>query len=296
VRRPLGLALAVIAIIGGARAHAATLYSSSKTFNSPYENSFRVQSNRFKPSNGLNGFIPGNTYQNFGGLDASVTSASVTVDVDADTGHLTAMGIGPLSVTPSSAGQSISTDVKIVVADFPNPPVIQTISGTWQESITFTGVSGAAPTFTPAGAPSPLAPELPFIPWYEFFQSGILTGDDSIFLTGTYQVIGPLSTTTVPINIELQPVAPGFAGIYVQGSNTFGDGFNFLPRLVGRQYNVVNPMIFEGEVDHLQFSVHFSFENGGRIDFAQNALPEPSCCMLLGMSGMAFVGLRRRQR
>jgi archaellum component FlaG (FlaF/FlaG flagellin family) len=296
MRIPLALAVATIATLCCLSARAATLYSSSATFNKPHTNSIDVVSNPSKPANGLNTGIAGMQYLNTGKLNAGVSSASVTVDVDGDTGTLTAMGIAPFNVTPSTVGRSISTNVKIVIADFPNPPVIQTISGVWQESITINGVSGAAPTFTAPATAAAMSPDPQFIPWYEFYQTGVLTGSGSVFLTGTYQTIGPLSTVTVPINIELQPeLSSSFAATYVRGSNSFGNGFTFLPRLVGMNYVVVNPVIFDGDVDHLHFRVELGSGNQG-VYFAQNVLPEPSCCVLLGMAGAALVGLRRGRR
>lgn len=296
MRRSLTLAVAMIATLGGARVHAATLYSSSKTFNSVYTNPFNVISNRSKPLNGLNTEIGGNQYLNAGKLNAGVSSASVTVDVDGDTGTLTAMEFAPFSVPPTSVGESIATEVKVVVADFPNPPTIQTVSGAWQESITINGVSGAVPTFTPAATPAAMNPVPLFLPWYEFFQEGILAANGSIFLTGTYQVVGPLSTVSVPINVEVRP-SPNLssANTFVQGSNSFGDGFNFLPNQVAINYRIINPVIFDGDVDQLHFNVQI---NSGIeiIYFAQNALPEPNCCLLLGIGGGALTGLRRRRR
>jgi hypothetical protein len=256
----------IVMLIGAATASVGegALVSSSKSFSQQMTNSFYIQSYAY---------IPNGTpiYQRpFGGegkLLAGVASATVTTDTAADTGVVDAMELTPFSLTPSSKSGEFSTSITVVEepANFPLPAVTHTYSGQWQEIISFNGVTGDSPTFASSAAAA-LTPYIGTPPWFSMVGNVTFTVP-SFTLTGTYQVVGPESTTTVPFSVEFEPeVQPANSSIAIRGGETFGPDFNFILLETSVVYRPVNPQIFDGVVDGMRFDAQF-YEFGTAVAF-----------------------------
>ena len=292
-------AVAVAILVAGAALVAsrgdAALISSSKSFGQLVTNSFIIQSTAYNP-NGTP--IYQRSFGPEGKLLAGVSSVTITTDTVADTGAVDAMTLTPFSLTPSTRTTQFSTSITVieVPANYPLPAVTRNISGQWQESITFSGVSGDSPTFASPTATA-LYPLIELPPWFTMADKVGFTVP-SFTLTGMYKVVGPESTTTVPFSMEFEAVAQSANSyIAVQGGAGVGPDFNFIPLETSVVYRPVNPLIFDGVVDGMRFAASF-YEMDTAIIFAQNNLvPEPNSLTLgLCCSGMILGSVSNRMR
>jgi hypothetical protein len=264
----------------------AALFSSNKAFNNPVENSFHIVSN---PSC----CAGGTSYNEVGKLRVGVTSAAVTVDTTADTGVIDSFALTPFSVTPTSFGASYAATFTIVTGNFPDPPVTQTISGTWTETITIDSVTGASPTFDSSVAqPISVIPEAP--PWYSMHHPDVFNATP-FTLSGTYKMVGPMSMTSIPWSMTFEPNGGGFASIGIKGTSSLGNGFEFKPLFSGQGYIPDDPVIFQGTVDGLTFTVQMA-NSINSIYFSKNSaiVPEPAAIIAATMAALSMAATRRR--
>jgi hypothetical protein len=288
------MTLAIMAFITSfsARGEAAVV-SSSKTFNYSVSTPFNIFSHR---NNGITS-LPSKLYENAMQIVAGVASAAAVVDTSTGMGRFEEMQLSPFVLNPTSVTSQTSTTVTGVIGTFPNPPHLQTITGTWTETISIDGISGAPPTLLPTN-PRSLETNSYHQPWYTtVFDSGL---DASSFtIHGTYQVTGPLTGRTVPWSVEFESlINSDFLQLGVKGVASFAEGFRFEPLLAWQGYTTNNKPIFEGSVDGLFFTATFSpVASGFDLHFSQVTVPEPSTGIIAPiMAAIAWAAARRRGR
>jgi hypothetical protein len=179
---------------------------------------------------------------------------------------------------------SATTKVFDPSVNFPDPPVLITISGPWEEKLTITSLTGGTPSFA-SSTEEPLFPASP--DFYQMYNRVHYSGLP-FTLNGVYEVKGPLSMVSAPFSLMFEPVPDsGYAITSVQASSNFGDGFPFRFEVAGVAYQTTNTRVFNGAVDGLQISVDVFDTNGGALIFAQ--IPEPAT---FGMFAMALAACR----
>jgi hypothetical protein len=241
----LTLAIAVFTTSLGVRGEAA-LVGSSKMFNYSVSTPLNIFSHR---NNGITS-LPSKLYQNAAHIVAGIESATAIVDTSTGMGRFDAMQLSPFALNPTSVTAQTSTTVTGVIGTFPNPPQLQTIQGTWTETITIEGISGTPPTLLPTN-PRSLETDYFHQPWYTALFPAALDAT-SFTIHGTYQVTGPRSSRTVPWSVEFESLIDSdYLHLGVKGVSNFGEGFRFEPLQVRQGYSTNNRAIFEGSVDGL---------------------------------------------
>jgi hypothetical protein len=261
----------------------AAFFSSSRSFSAIKGLSFNAVSNKFNETD-FSSF--GSVLPNVARVETGFTSGSVTVDTTDDDGRITDLQVRPYNLVSSPVTHTFSATTKIFdpSVNFPDPPVLITISGPWEEKLTLTSLIGGAPSFA-SSTEEPLNPASP--EFYQMFNRVQYSGLP-FTLNGVYEVKGPLSTVSSPFSLTYEPVPDsGYALTSVQASSNFGDGFPFRFEAAGVSYQTASTRVFNGTVDGLQIFVDFFDTNGGGLIFAQ--IPEPAT---FGMFAMALAACR----
>jgi hypothetical protein len=279
----------VIVAIAEARLDAAS-FTSSRTFDHILSTSLRIRSYR---NNGASWFDE-HSYENATQIKTGVVSATATADTSTRLGRFEALQLSPFGLTSNSVTSSVSTTTTGIIGNFPEPPTQQTIQGTWTERITIDGIAGLPPTLILQNARS-LETYESTAPWYTAFFSEALSASP-FTISGTYELIGPITTRTVPWSFEFVPQEDSaYANLGVKGVDDFTDGFVFEPFSVYQTYTTDQKSFFEGSVDGLYISVRFETDFGARLDLPFSpGVPEPASAVL-DCVGFLLMWQRRKQ-
>jgi hypothetical protein len=257
----------------------AATFTSSQVFSQIKGLSFNAVSNKFNTTT-FSSF--GNQFNGVARVETGFAAASVSVDTTEDDGKITDLQIRPYQLTTTPVVNTFSATTKRFdpSVSFPDPPVLITISGQWEEKLTITSLTGGAPAFLSSTeeALNPASSE-----WYQMYNQ-VQYSNMPFTLNGVYQVKSPFSTVTSPFSLVFDPVPDsGYALTNVRASSSFSDGFLFTFEAAGVSYHTSTSRIFNDTVDGMQFSVDLFDNNGGALIFAQ--IPEP---VSFGMFAYAF--------
>jgi len=232
-----------------------------------------------------------------GRLSSGVNSASVAVDTDSDTGFISGLDFKPFDMTSLMNTRNVSFQQTIVdvPANFPIPGVTHIETRSFEERFTITGVAPATPTLA-SSTTSPLKPSY-FQPPLFVMTSALALSSASFSVEGTYEVIGPETTRTVPFSVEYEPVSSSTLSqrTGVMGGQNFDDGFEFLLGTDLRLgYQAANPVVFDEVVDGVRFRA--LFPDSPFVQLLKGVpIPEPgSISLALGTAVFLGVACRRR--
>lgn len=227
-------------------------------------------------------------------VSPSADFIAVSVDPVTDVGRVDDLHFGPTTIPASSVGSSFFVDaqyqVLVTPANFPDPPVYQTvqIQGTYTETFTIDSLIVSAPQFASSTNAPILFRSFPF-PHFVMSAKLAITAPLAITLTGTYTASGPAHSTTVPftktLNRESSQVQQG---VFVMGNPGFGPGFGFSPFGPGLPYYTNSPQIFGGTVDNVYFQANLDSL------FIRYYVPEPTGLIPAAMA--MCIGSRRRRK
>ncbi len=208
------------------------------------------------------------------------------------------MQFKPYTMSPITVGQS-ATASRIVVdvpADFPIPAVTHVEQQLFSDSFKITGVMAATPSLD-SSTNDNLKPLLDFAPWF-VLDNNVTLALPSFFVQGTYEAKGPTETRSIPFNVEFQPVTSLTFAQHtgVKGGAGFNNGFLFslVSDMVVR-YQAVNPLIFDEQVDGVQFRASFTSNNFPVQLLKGIHFPEPGSMTLLVGAGLVLAGTTRRR-
>jgi len=223
---------------------------------------------------------------------------SVATDTDSDKGYISDLQFKPLTLTPVMREQDATAE-RIVVdvpANFPIPAVTHVEKQQFSDRITITGIMGMTPDLA-TSTMDKLLPLNNFAPWF-VMNNTISLALPSFFVQGTYEANGPTESRSVPFSVEFQPV-DGLTQLQragIKGGLGFDNGFEFaLVRNMIVEYQAVNPVIFDDQVDGVQFQASFASEPLSVRLLNGMHFPEPGSLTLLVAAGLVLAGTARRR-
>jgi hypothetical protein len=223
-----------------------------------------------------------------GDVAAGTSAVTIAADTTADTARYNSMSlIAPSVISHTSTGNTVPINYPLVVvpANFPNPPVIQQVTGDYFTKVVLNSItSSTAPTLVSSSA-TPLV-----FAGSEFFADvNITLGASSFTLNGVFEAHGPTTTETQSFSIVYN-INSRFkqARSAIPGGPGFGDGFPFSPRHLNVVYETTTSTIFDKVVDNVRFvglpgAVFVNYFSAARV-------PEPSSLIL---AVLAAAGIRR---